>query len=299
MSDGDELDDLLAEVVVPPASAEASAEKGPALPSSSSPASPATPAARSSSPGLSRKELESLRGLVEVSAGMLLGLKARGIRVCHPAGEGFPIAVTDQVHCLVLDRGLPQADWDQVKLEGPAEVSKSGGRPERDWLQSAFPLRLREPVHGQGWWLLKMFLVWLVPAFVVLGVMRYHPGGLLYLEWFRSPVALWAVTLGLAVPVLEELVFRGVLYEAAESVMGRALSIGLVAVLYPLVHSLYGPALGLDPLTGPLGVVVLGGFGALWTYLRGMSGSVVPSVLFHVVHQVAFFGLGTLLAMKP
>ncbi|MFH1843754.1 MAG: hypothetical protein ABIF77_11175, partial [bacterium] len=89
MSDGDELDDLLAEVVVPPASGGGSAEKGPALPSSSSPASPATPAARSSSSGLSRKELESIRGLVEVSAGMLLGLKARGIRVCHPAGEDF------------------------------------------------------------------------------------------------------------------------------------------------------------------------------------------------------------------
>ena len=312
MSDGDELDDLLAEVVVPPASgkaSEASAEKGPALPSSSSSSSPAT--ARSSGSELSREELESIRGLVEVAAGMMLELKDRGIWVRHPAGKNFPIEVADRVHNLVKRRGLPRANWDQVKLE-EVEVSRSGrsagllqrlkggasrpaggaaGSLPRSW----FPLRLREPLDGQGRWLALMFLVWLVPAFGVLGVMRYHPGGLLYLEWFRSPVALWAVVLGLVAPLLEELVFRGVLYSVAEKEIGRALSIALVAVVYPLVHSLYGPALGLDPLTGPLGVVVVGVFGALWTYLRGMSGSIVPSVLFHVVHQVAFFGLGTLL----
>lgn len=90
-----------------------------------------------------------------------------------------------------------------------------------------------------------------------------------------SPATLAALLLLVAglVPFAEELLFRGMLYPLLRARMGVAAAIALNAALFALVH--------IVPILLPALFVV----GLLMAYLRERSGSIWPSVAFHMLQN--------------
>jgi hypothetical protein len=94
---------------------------------------------------------------------------------------------------------------------------------------------------------------------------------------------LWWAPLVSVVAASEELVLRGVLFDAVRTRSGDAIAVALTAVLFALIHlPLYGvPALGIDLCVG----VFLG-------CLRVASGSVTAPLVAHVLADLATGWLG-------
>jgi membrane protease YdiL (CAAX protease family) len=94
---------------------------------------------------------------------------------------------------------------------------------------------------------------------------------------------LWWVPLVTAVAAAEELVLRGVLFDAVSARAGDVVAIGLTALLFAVIHlPLYGGAsLGIDLCVG----VFLG-------CLRVATGSVAAPLVAHVLADVATGWLG-------
>lgn len=92
---------------------------------------------------------------------------------------------------------------------------------------------------------------------------------------FRQPMA-WLFVLGtvFAAPVAEELVFRGCLQQALAGVVGPRRAIAATAVVFGLVHPL--------PLALPAALL-----GAVFGWLAQRSGSLLPAMLAHAVHNAA------------
>jgi membrane protease YdiL (CAAX protease family) len=94
---------------------------------------------------------------------------------------------------------------------------------------------------------------------------------------------LWWIPLVTAVAAAEEIVLRGVLFDALRSLSGDVLAVAVTAVLFALIHvPLYGPpALGIDLCVG----VFLG-------CLRVASGGVAAPLVTHVLADLATGWLG-------
>lgn len=89
---------------------------------------------------------------------------------------------------------------------------------------------------------------------------------------------------GLA-PLVEELFFRGMVYPLIRARMGALPAIGLSALLFALVHFV--------PLLLPSLFLV----GVLLAYLRERSGSIWPSVLYHILqNSLALFAINAALS---
>jgi hypothetical protein len=86
-----------------------------------------------------------------------------------------------------------------------------------------------------------------------------------------AAVALAPVVLG------EELAWRGVVQEVAEQRVGRTSAAVLTAVAYALAHA---------PTGSSLLVVTALGCGLVWGWLRAATGSLVPSVVCHLIWDV-------------
>ncbi len=97
----------------------------------------------------------------------------------------------------------------------------------------------------------------------------------------------WAILLAVVVPaVLEEWFFRGLLFNALRKRCGAGVTIGATALLFGLTHVVTHIALGPERfLPSTLLGVVLG-----WVCWR--SGSVWPSTLMHVAHNVILIVVG-------
>jgi membrane protease YdiL (CAAX protease family) len=106
----------------------------------------------------------------------------------------------------------------------------------------------------------------------------------------RLPVALFGnlflarLCFSVANAVLEEVIFRGVLYEAVAADWGAGVAVGVTAVLFGLGH-----VQGYPP--GPAGAVLAAGYGVALGLLRWWSGGLALSVGCHVCADATIFGI--------
>ncbi|MCK5451062.1 MAG: CPBP family intramembrane metalloprotease [Candidatus Omnitrophica bacterium] len=88
---------------------------------------------------------------------------------------------------------------------------------------------------------------------------------------------LWMSTIFAAIfgPVAEEIFFRGFMYPAVKKKMGIFLGIMITSFLFALLHA---------HIVGFLPIMVLG---VLLVYLYEKTGSIVPSIIVHIMHNVS------------
>jgi len=147
------------------------------------------------------------------------------------------------------------------------------------WIVHRGPAAALLALHRPRSWLRAAGLMLLVLVFVwALGVALdpyLHPGdeqGLVPDRWRPEEAAPFAANLGfttLAVPVVEELTFRGAGFSLLAARYGKGVAIVGTAVLFGAVHGLV--------LALPL--LVAFGLGLAW--LRARSGSVYPGIVLH------------------
>jgi membrane protease YdiL (CAAX protease family) len=95
-------------------------------------------------------------------------------------------------------------------------------------------------------------------------------------------VILAGICFSLFNPVLEELIFRGVLYDAVSAEWGVALAIGVTSGLFGLVH-----LHGYPP--GPIGAALAGFFGLGLGLLRWWTGGLGLAIACHIVADALIF----------
>jgi membrane protease YdiL (CAAX protease family) len=98
--------------------------------------------------------------------------------------------------------------------------------------------------------------------------------------WFRALPAVMAALALLPVIIGEELVWRGVVQAELVRRFGSWRGVTLAALAYTLAHA---------PLGSPLLVAAALLCGIAWSTLRAVSGSLVPSLLAHLVWDVLVF----------
>jgi len=169
----------------------------------------------------------------------------------------------------------------------------------RWWGSRPADLGLRAPEPGSVAWFLKTALA-LGCAYLVLGTLHgfaFHRGRLGALSggsraWLESPaITQWLVSALLVAPLVEELVFRGVLYPALRTRTGRAAAIFLSAAVFAAAHLLWSWKLFV-PWTQFLGGIVFA-----WAYER--TRSLVFPTLFHLAGNLGILVLNAVLAWRP
>lgn len=193
------------------------------------------------------------------AAQLLAGL---GYRAMVPEGDMSPLAL----FAIYIAAGL--AAWAVARLRlGPGALAVAGFRRCPVWKLYVYPVVTAlalPPVYL----LLSLVITQLLgqapqssnPALS----MMTDPGG-----WLGRLTIL--VTVAGAAPLVEEGMFRGVLYAALRNRMGALGAIALSSVLFGLVH--------LDPLVAPMLILV----GVATAILRELTGSVWPSVILHAL----------------
>ncbi len=119
-----------------------------------------------------------------------------------------------------------------------------------------------------------LIVVWFVEAF------KYKPSPQpvleLFLEERKIPVLVYlSIFVAVVGPVMEEIFFRGFLYNAIKKDMGIRWAIIISAGLFSLLHA---------HLVGFLPILILGIFLA---YLYEKTGSLVSSITLHIMHNIA------------
>jgi hypothetical protein len=169
----------------------------------------------------------------------------------------------------------------------------------RWWGSSPAELGLRAPESGSAVWFVKTALV-LGGAYAILGTLlgfAFYRGRLDEFSagsraWLTSPeIAAWLVSGLIVAPLVEELVFRGVLYPALRDRTGRAGAIVLSAAVFAAAHVLWSWKLFI-PWTQFLGGIVFA-----WAYERTRS-LVFPAV-FHFLGNAGLLALNAALAWRP
>lgn len=80
-------------------------------------------------------------------------------------------------------------------------------------------------------------------------------------------------SIGIAVPIAEEVVFRGTLQPAVSRMIGPELARLSVAVLFGMLH-------------GPIAAVPIGVFGYFLSRIRDAWGSIVPCIIIHSINNI-------------
>ncbi|MHC4249705.1 MAG: lysostaphin resistance A-like protein [Planctomycetota bacterium] len=169
----------------------------------------------------------------------------------------------------------------------------------RWWGSRPADLGLRAPEPGSVAWFLKTALA-LGGAYLVLGTLvglAFYRGQLDALSagaraWLASPMIMpWLVSALVVAPLVEEFVFRGVLYPALRTRTGRAAAIFLSAAVFAAAHLLWSWKLFV-PWTQFLGGIVFA-----WAYER--TRSLVFPALFHLAGNLGILALNAVLAWRP
>lgn len=193
-------------------------------------------------------------------AGPLLGL-AVGLGAGEEGGDRASLPVLLPGLWLLLS-GLAAA-----LLVGPNGMRRSlAGPPAPRWLVLAAPLAALTFVLSWGWVLLLQ---------AVLGADGAASAADGAAAWFALLVA---------APLLEEWLCRGVAWDAAVRLGGRHSALWVSAVLFAFLHGMNGGYLLEVPHR------LLGGLALGWLRLR--SGSLVPGMLAHLLHNAAAVAVG-------
>ena len=100
----------------------------------------------------------------------------------------------------------------------------------------------------------------------------------LYVDFARIPHPSILILLFAGLIVIgEEVLWRGVVQEAAQSVIKRWWAIPVSALIYGLSHALIG-----SPLLTVVAVIC----GVFWSFLRARSGSLLPALIAHLVWDI-------------
>jgi len=259
------------------------------------PAPPATPLPSSKVPGvLHAMGLVLLYFLLQVGAGVLMGL-AVGVleKIRHPQ-----LSIAD-VHKHVT-RVLQQTDSSAVLMivALPLIALLMFWLVRRQWpqlwLQAEPPGFGFNAPHRSRWYATALLVGVVMPPFGALLTQLLAHGHDVSQNVqeltqhasrnLRLPLGIVAVTIG---PMVEELMFRGVLLSALMRRMSVAPSVAICAVLFGLVH-----LAGLDFQWYALPNLML--FAVALCWLRLKSGSLWPSILAHGLYNL--FALVALLA---
>ena len=108
--------------------------------------------------------------------------------------------------------------------------------------------------------------------------LKYHPPPQPILELFikekKTPVLVYmSIFVGILGPIAEEIFFRGFMYNAIKKKMGILCALTLSSFLFALLHA---------HLVGFLPIMVLG---LLLAYLYEKTGSLVPCITVHIIHN--------------
>jgi len=125
-------------------------------------------------------------------------------------------------------------------------------------------------------------------------------GGLVIFQWFIQPdlqrlaghvpqrilgsVLLAGLVFSVSNAMLEEIAFRGVLYEGLLCRWGWRATVGITSLFFGLMH-----AGGYPP--GPLGALLAGGYGALLGWLRHRTGGILWPIVAHVAADATIFAI--------
>ncbi len=154
----------------------------------------------------------------------------------------------------------------------------TGHRPRSAWLPAA--IGVGGAVGG------------LIVVQVVVGLLSWvtgtEPPEQEIFELLDDPLIAWVMG-GLAVlvaPVVEEIIFRGVVLDA----LARAMNWWVAAVVQAAVFS----AIHIETLTSPIMFLALGLLGFAFAWLRRVTGSLVAPIVAHLVFNAISLGLATL-----
>ena len=142
---------------------------------------------------------------------------------------------------------------------GPARELLALRRP-RSWLRAA------------GWMLVVLVGIWILGAVLDPFLHAGDEQGLVPDKWRPEEATPFAANLAftaLAVPVVEEMLFRGAGYSLLDARYGKGIAIVGTAVLFGLVHGLV------------LALPVLVAFGLGLAWLRNRTDSVYPGMILH------------------
>jgi len=111
-------------------------------------------------------------------------------------------------------------------------------------------------------------------ALFFLIITRYH---LLYPDWRGYLVAFFAT---FTAPIVEEVVYRGVLYSAFQKKFGLAASVIFVTLLFTIVHV---PQYSVNGVPDYASVITLLVLSLVLTLIRAKTGNLLPCIVLHTV----------------
>lgn len=139
---------------------------------------------------------------------------------------------------------------------------------------------------GVRWWHYLLILGGFLGLMIIVGsiVPEQDNEMLRMIKSSRSVLYTIAILSVVTAPLIEEVVYRGILYSAFQRSFGQVAAVGLVTLLFALVHvPQYWPSVSTIFLLTLLSLIL--------TLLRVYSGNLLPSIILHTV----FNGLQSLL----
>jgi hypothetical protein len=133
-------------------------------------------------------------------------------------------------------------------------------------------------VGGMAWW---WYALMLIGFFVVAGIIgNYFPEQendmIRILKSSRSAVYIVAFLATFTAPVVEEVIYRGILYSALQRTVGVTLAVVVVTALFALVHvPQYLPSYSTIFLLTLLSLTL--------TLIRARTGNLLPCIIFHFI----------------
>jgi len=170
----------------------------------------------------------------------------------------------------------------------------------RWWNAGPAELGVRKPTAGSWWWFVRFGLA-VALGYLVLGAGlvlacrgRLDVKALELAHQARlreSGVVPLALFMLVAAPLVEELVYRGVLYPALRARLGRGWAVAVSAVIFAGIHPLlaWRPSVPVTQL--------LGGLIFAWSYEK--TRSLLYPVVFHVTGNAAILAWQLILAYRP
>lgn len=131
--------------------------------------------------------------------------------------------------------------------------------------------------------ILPLLLVILILSIMVLNLLGYNPPPQpvfeVFMEEKRSNMLLFlAAFVSVFGPIVEEIFFRGFMYSAVKKRLGILSAVFLSTLIFSFLHT---------NIVGFLPIMVLG---ALLAYLYEVTGSLVPSITVHIIHNSIILG---------
>jgi len=140
---------------------------------------------------------------------------------------------------------------------------------------------------GIRWW---HYVILMVVFFgLAAAVTQFYPQGenqfLRILESSRTVVFVVAFMATFTAPIVEELVYRGVVYSAFQRTFGVTAAVIVVSLMFTSVHVL-------QYLESPSTIALILVLSIILTLLRSISGNLLPSIIFHtLINGIQSIGL--------